>query len=252
MSIELREYDKPKLKRIKMTCDDPLDSKLNNFEFTKFFNKNTCNLILGSQGSGKTAFITSAFKSKEFLCEVYDKIYLFCPEASLDDIDEKQNIWINGIPQKRKFNELTSTNLQYVKEKIGNEPKGEHSCIILDDMTAQLQDREKPTPEDKHIVQLLYEIIYNHRHLGGGLSVFMIVQSFMAVPKRVRKLFTNIIVFNVDNETYEDIFKLYTNIKDKHVIHAILDVVYNAPHNFLFINRVSRRIFKNMDEIIIK
>ena len=50
--MKLKINDKPKLTKIKFSCDDPIHKKLDNYELTKdFLNQFNTTALIGTQGS---------------------------------------------------------------------------------------------------------------------------------------------------------------------------------------------------------
>ena len=68
--------------------------------------------------------------------------------------------------------------------------------------------------------------------------------------KPIRKLFSNIFVFRVSKNELETIFEEVVESK-KDYIYDIAKIVFSTPHQYLFINTDSQRLFKGFDEIII-
>lgn len=231
MSIKIKKNKAPMMKPCPMLCDEDLDPKLNEYDLTKFLNCHQASIIIGKPASGKTSAIYSFFKNKKLLKSVYDKIFLFQPETSRASM---QDPIFDALPEEQKFNELTLETLQDMESQLeGN------SCLIFDDMTAYLKDKE--------IQKKLKELIYNRRHLH--LSIFFLVQTWLSVPKDIRKIFTNLFVFRVNKAEFKTIAdEMIEGHSNK--IDDILRIVYDKPHQFLFINVDSQRCFKNYDELL--
>ena len=233
MSITIKHHKKPVLDVCVMTCDKPLDKKLNNYEMTKFLNCHQSTVIIGKPQSGKTSMIYSLFKSKKLLKNVYDKIFIFQPEASRASMKDKL---FDKIPDDQKFNELSLENLESMQENL--DPEG-NNCIIMDDQGAYLKNAE--------IRKKMKELMFNRRHLH--VSIYFLVQTWFSIEKDIRKLFSNVIVFRVNKNEMETIFsEVVESHKDD--IGEIVQVVYNKPYQYLFINVDSQRQFKNFDELI--
>lgn len=229
--IKIKKNKAPVMKPCPMLCDEGLDPKLNEYDLTKFLNCHQASVVVGKPGSGKTSAIYSLFKNKKLLKSVYDKIFLFQPEASRASM--KDPIF-DALPEEQKFNELTLESLQDMESQLeGN------SVLIFDDMTAYLKDGE--------IQKKMKELIYNRRHLH--LSIFFLVQTWMSVPKDIRKIFTNLFIFRVNKTEFktiaDEMIEGHSNKTDD-----ILRIVYDKPHQFLFINVDSQRCFKNYDELL--
>lgn len=238
MKLSILEHEKPNLAKTEMLCDMDLHEKLNKYELTKFLNRHSANLLCGRAGSGKTSLLFSMFKSKEIFRKVFHNIFLFQPFASASSV--KNNIF-DKIPDDQKFNELDYESLSGVMDKVRNEDKQYNNAIIFDDMTAYLKHGE--------VEKLLRELIFNRRHYRT--SIFFLVQSYNAVPLAIRKLFTNLFIFKVTKKELELIRDEIIETVPKDCVGDLAKLVYDKPHEFLFINADSQRLFKGYDEIII-
>ena len=232
--ISIKENDKPKLKVCEMICDVKLHAKLDKYELTQFLNNHSTTLMIGKPKSGKTSLLYSFLKSKELLRNVYDKIFLFQPSQSR--ASKKDKIFDN-IPDDQTFEELNLENLNDVEKNLDEGS----NIIIFDDQTAYLKDNE--------IQKKLKEFVYNRRH--KHLSIIFLVQSWLSVPKDIRKLFTNIFVFKVSKNEMEQIFDEVVELPKQYIL-PLMKLTYDKPHQYLFINTDSQRLFKGFDEILIE
>ena len=91
--------------------------------------------------------------------------------------------------------------------------------------------------------------MYNRRH--KHLSIIFLVQAWLSVPKDIRKLFTNIFVFKVSKNEMEQIFDEVVELKKEYILPR-MKLTYDKPHQYLFINTDSQRLFKGFDEILIE
>jgi GTPase SAR1 family protein len=232
--ISIKENDKPKLKVCEMICDVKLHAKLDKYELTQFLNNHSTTLMIGKPKSGKTSLLYSFLKSKELLRNVYDKIFLFQPSQSRASMKDKI---FDNIPDDQKFEELNLENLNDVETNldVGS------NIIIFDDQTAYLKDNE--------IQKKLKEFVYNRRH--KHLSIIFLVQSWLSVTKDIRKLFTNIFIFKVSKNEMEQIFDEVVELKKDYIL-PLMKLTYDEPHQYLFINTDSQRLFKGFDEIIVE
>ena len=232
--ISIKENDKPKLKVCEMICDVKLHAKLDKYELTQFLNNHSTTLMIGKPKSGKTSLLYSFLKSKELLRNVYDKIFLFQPSQSRASMKDKI---FDNIPDDQKFGELNLENLNDVEKNLDEGS----NIIIFDDQTAYLKDNE--------IQKKLKEFVYNRRH--KHLSIIFLVQSWLSVPKDIRKLFTNIFVFKVSKNEMEQIFDEVVELPKQYIL-PLMKLTYDKPHQYLFINTDSQRLFKGFDEILIE
>ena len=232
--ISIKENDKPKLKVCEMICDVKLHAKLDKYELTQFLNNHPTTLMIGKPKSGKTSLLYSFLKSKDLLRNVYDKIFLFQPSQSRASMKDKI---FDNIPDDQKFEELNLENLNDVEKNLDEGS----NIIIFDDQTAYLKDNE--------IQKKLKEFVYNRRH--KHLSIIFLVQSWLSVPKDIRKLFTNIFVFKVSKNEMEQIFDEVVELPKQYIL-PLMKLTYDKPHQYLFINTDSQRLFKGFDEILIE
>jgi tyrosyl-tRNA synthetase len=107
-------------------------------------------------------------------------------------------------------------------------------------MTAYLKDAE--------ISKKLKELVFNRRH--KHLSIIFLVQSWISVPKDIRKMFSNIFIFKVSKIEMENIFNEVIELSKDYIM-PLMKIVYDKPYQFLFINTDSQRLFKGFDELII-
>lgn len=237
--ISVKNNKAPPLPMIHMNCDEPLHSKLDEYELTKFMNCHSTNLFLGKPKSGKSHLLQSLFKSPKIFRKVFHNIYVFRPSTSKltvkDDIFDK-------LPEDQEYNELTLETLADVESKLNIEAtEGNNSCIIFDDMASELKNNE--------LIKLFKSFIFNRRHMR--CSIFFLVQTWHSVPKELRRSFTNMFLFRVGKSELEDIFDEAIEL-DKKFLVPISNLVYDKPYNFLFVNLDGKRLFKNWDELIIE
>ncbi len=252
--LKLKINRKPRLEAMEMLCDTKLSPRLDKYDLTRFLNCHSTNLLLGRPGSGKTTLLIAFFD--KLLRSCFNNIYLFQPSHSRASM--KRDIF-EEIPFDQKFDELNYENLSGVLDRIKNgdeeeeeesdcdcdeEPRKKkkeviNSCIIFDDMGAYLKNKE--------IKKLLKEIIYNRRHYH--VSVFFLCQSYLSCEKDIRKLFSNLFIFRVSKNELKTIFDEVVESK-KELMNELSRMVYDKPHQYMFINTDSQRIFKGFDEII--
>lgn len=237
MSLTIIKNKAPDLKTCNMICDNLLHEKLENYELTKFLNTHSTNLFIGKPRSGKTSLLYSFFKSKKLLNKVYHNIYIFQPSHSRTSM--KDNIFGTLAPEKQ-FEELSFDDLNKVLEKIKEEDNKKNNCLIFDDQTAFLKNKDT--------LKLFKELIFNRRHLRT--SIYFLVQTWYSVPKDIRRLFSNVVIFRTSKDELENLFSEVIE-KNKDLIPQITKLVYDKPFEYLFVNTDSQRLFKKFDEIIV-
>jgi hypothetical protein len=223
-----------------MICDKELNAKLNKYELTKFLNAHTTNLLIGKPRSGKTSLLYSLFQSSRCLKKCFHNIYLFQPSHSRGSMKDKL---FDKLPDDQKYEELDYESLDEVMDRIKMSDPDHNNCIIFDDMTAYLKDY--------HVEKLLKELVFNRRHLRT--SIFFLCQTYISVPKDLRKLFSNLFIFRVNKNELKLIFEEQIEDKTKvNLISEITKLVFDRPFQFLFINTDTQRFFKNFDELLFK
>jgi len=236
-SLRVKQNDKPNLPKCEMKCDTILSEKLNKYDLTSFLNTHTMTLLIGKPRSGKTSLLHSMFEHRNLLRYCFHKIYLFQPVQSGASI--KNNIF-DTIPEDQIYRELTFDNLYEVKTRVEEDAaEGTTSCIIFDDVTAELKNKET--------MKLFKELAFNRRHLR--LSMFFLVQTFFSVPKEIRRLWTNIFVFKVSKNEMANIWEEIIEHPVEYM-KDVMKIVYDKPYQFMFLNTDSQRMFKNWDEIL--
>lgn len=240
MKLELVKNDCPHFPKVEMTIDKELGEHLNKWELTKYLNTASCNLLIGRPSSGKSTLMYNMFSARgenKVLRKCFNHIFLFMPNSSQKSF--KKNIF-EVLDEDKRFDELNYETMSYVMDKIHAMDKNEKVAIIFDDQAPFLKDRE--------IRKMFKELIYNRRHLAGGVSIFFLVQSWLSIEKDLRKLFTNIFCFKI---TKSEMDNLITEVIEQHkdVVLDVMKLVFDKKYNFLFINTDSGRMFKNFDEI---
>lgn len=238
MKIEIKHNDCPNLKKCVMTCDGGIHDKLNKYELTSFLNQHSTNLLIGRPRSGKTSLLYSLFRSNKILRNCFHTIYIFQPKQSRASMSDKI---FDSLPEDQLYDELSFENLNNVLERIKMDAdEGFNSCIIFDDMTAYLKNKET--------LKLFKEIIFNRRHLRT--SLYFCVQTWFSVPKDLRRLWSNIFIFKTTKEELNNIWEEIIEYP-KELIDPIRKMVYDKPFQYLFINVDTQRFFKGFDEIIL-
>ena len=230
--LTIKENEVPKIRKCKMLCDTKLDEKLENYELTKYLNKHQSSIIIGVPGSGKTSLLYTLFKSKPLLKGVYDKVFIIQPPSSRNSMSDDI---FSKLPPEQVFDDLDLETL----EKIDANLHEGSNCLIMDDVTASLKDNE--------IRKKMRQLMYNRRH--KHLSIFFLVQSYKSIHKDIRKIFNNIFAFRCSKCEFEDIFDEVIESK-KQYLDDIIQMVYDKPHEFLFINLETQNMFKGFHSLV--
>lgn len=224
------------------TCDDnPIGEHLNKYDMLSHLNCYGFTCLLGKPGSGKTSIViswlTGKGKNKVFR-KAFDNVVVVMPESSRNSLSK--NIFEHHDPTKL-YEELNLKNITQIYDKlIASSKEKENTLLILDDIGASLKSNDIQT--------ILKKIIFNRRHLKCHIVVML--QSFTSAPLTIRKLYTNVIMFKPSKKEFETLFEeLFETQKDNAM--DIMNFVYDKPHQYLFLNVDSQRMYKHFDEVIV-
>lgn len=236
--IRIKQNEAPDLRKPTFMCDTKLHNKLDNYEVTSLLNKSNFTLFLGPPASGKTTMMISMLNTPSLFKRCFNKIFVFMPAHSRGSL--KENIF-EQLPNEQLFDSLTDETINEVFEQIEEvADDGGFSLLVLDDMQAYLKD--------KYVAKRLTEIIANRRHLRT--SVWLIAQTYKSIPKQVRQMLTNLFVFKVRKSEMANIFEEQVELM-KDNFQDVIKMAYKTPHDYLFIDTLSQRVFRNFDELLL-
>jgi GTPase SAR1 family protein len=237
--IHIKHNPVPKLNKPTFSVDGKLHDKLDDFEITKLMNKHNVTLFLGRGGSGKSTLLISFLKSKPLFKRIYHKIILFCPPNSRGSISN--DFWGKNLEDEDIYDELNLENLQEAYDIAeGNRDEGLRTLIIFDDTQKQMKGEAE---------KLLLHMINNRRH--ASLSIWMACQNYISIPKQVRQNLTDMFIFKVSKVEMSNIFTEHLELS-KDVFEKLQQILFKQPHEFLYINTLTGRLFQNWDELVIE
>ena len=241
MSIEIKKNKALKLDIPEFTCDCGLGEHLKKYDMLNHLNAYTFDIFSGKPGSGKTSLMVSFLsgkKDKRIYRKVFNHVFLVMPQTSIQSM--KKNIFKNHDPSKM-FNEIDLETIEKIYQSLETaSSEGENSLLIMDDIGASLKNNE--------IQKIFRKIVYNRRHLK--VKVVILVQSFLSLPKEIRKLLNNIFMFKPSKVEFENLFdELFET--NKHLAIDIMNIGYEKPHDYLMLNVDSQKIYKGFDELLI-
>jgi hypothetical protein len=239
MSYTIKKNKKIDLKIPEFLCDSYLSENLAKYDMLNHMNNYNFTAMIGKPGSGKTSLLVSFLSGtgkNKVLRKIYNNILVIMPSSSIKSM--KNNIF-KKHDEDKMFNELDFDTINEIKNRLDEYTKeNESTLIIMDDVGAELKNID--------IQKILRQIIYNRRHLK--CSIIMLCQSFLSIPREIRKLINNAIMFKPSKIEFENfIHELFEQKKDK-----IIDLLqlYKNKGDYLFLNVESQRIYKMFDEII--
>lgn len=241
MSIEIKKNKSLKLDIPDFICDTALAEHLNRYDMLKHLNAYTFDVICGKPASGKTSLLISFLsgkKDKTVYRKVFNHVVVVMPKTSIQSM--KKNIFKNHDEDKM-FDDLDLPTMENIYNRlVASSEEGENTLLIMDDIGASLKNND--------IQKIFRRIIYNRRHLK--CKIVILIQSFLSLPKEIRKLLNNIFMFKPSKVEFENLFgELFETNKD--LAMDIMNAGYTEPHDYLMLNVDTQRIYKKFDEIII-
>lgn len=195
-------------------------------------------VICGIPGSGKTSCMVSLLSSRDAYRKAYDNVFVVMPSHSASSL--KRNPFEG---HDKMYDELTMDTLETILESAKAEAEKKHnSLLILDDVTADLKNRD--------IQQLFKQIIYNRRHYR--LSVWLLVQTYNSIPLSLRKTITHGIFYKPRNKKeYNAVFQELIMLPQD-TAEALQRFVFQMPHDFMYLDCETSTFHRNFDGIRIK
>lgn len=238
MSITIKKGIDPGLEPPGFVCDKvlkqdvppPFDLLVDGYKFCVF---------IGRPGSGKTSFLYSLFKDRRCLKKTWNNIILVCPQASLNSIKKKDNIF-KDLSEEKFYTDLE--NIDQIKEQIkAYASEEENTALLIDDCMSSLKDH--------YIEKVLIDLVANRRHYR--LSLFLTSQIYERIPLRVRKLINIAVIMYKPSK--KEITLLFDELLEKkqEVAEQIYKIAFKNQFDFLLIDIVKQKIFARYDQLII-
>lgn len=263
MSIKITEQinKEIKLKSVKM------NTNANILNGQKPFDKyNFALLVCGAPNSGKTSFVIDQLTRRKHLdipegifYKKFHKVFIFSPSLNTiekdlgvpsDQIYQEfdTNIIQNIInEQQEDFKEIDKLNKEIDKEnKVTRGKKKEHHenqqiLVIFDDMMSEIaKDKSKS----------FMKMVMNRRHIA--VSVICISQIFNRIPSKIRKGFSDIIIFTTKNRKELDSIKDEITSFNPNEFKQLIESTLVEPHDFLLFKTNSNDIYRNLNKLTIE
>lgn len=236
--MKIIELEKPKLPNVRMLCDDIIDKKLEKFPaILTCFGTSSTTVISGGTGSGKTTFVLQLMK--KIFKKVFHQIILMMPENSFRSISPEDNIFAKYLEKENIYHEYNPEVLAEIEEKIEEaSAEGYFTLLIIDDFGSVLKNKVE--------AKQLQTMFLKNRHLR--LSVFVLCQNFYQMPKIVREIANNAIIFNTNKSQNE---KFYTEMfSGKKKDWDELMKMMTTSHDYLLVSLKHKKLFYNWNQII--
>lgn len=215
---------KLELKKIRMTCDQPMgvDAPLPD--------SNPFMLLVGPPGSGKTNLLMNLFTVPgRFYNKKFDRVHIFSPSLHTlkDSVD---------LPPDRLHNEFGD--LAKVLADIEKERKKQPNfltAIIFDDFSHAF----KPV-NNKEMLRLAQ----NRRHLG--VSLFIVGQKLSKIPLELRASANALCwFFNMNRREQDALYEEFLGTLDPAQFRTLMQELFTDPHDFIFVDLQKGHVYRN-------
>lgn len=229
MIIKEIKNNKYKITPYKMSNDEIIQGLEPPFNYYNFYY-----IINGIPGSGKTNLLLNLLTKKgKFFNKKFDRVYIFSP--SLKTVTRTIN-----LPEERIFDTFDLEVLQMIID-IENAEKNK-ILLVFDDMIANMKKNQKE----------MLKLIYNRRHIGGGVSIIITSQVFNKIPAEIRKVATLLFMYKTTNkQEKESIFNDFINIT-KNEYENILNYCWKDKHDFIMIDCNNGEFYNGFNKLYIE
>lgn len=236
--LRFQETRTKEMPLIKIEVDKEFSSQLSKYEVpSTLFNGPRTTIVAGAPGSGKTTNVLSMLQT--YGRGVFDEKFLIVPETSIHSI--RSNAVIRSIPRNHIFPQMTGSlpeierRVKALALKLKRKPR---VLLLADDVQDEMKNKENQKALLKFAQQL--------RHLG--VCLILLVQNVVQVPKDVRRLVHNFMLFpsGYSHDVLEEQHKEALSDLDREVFHAVMQaakregrnsfVLYDKPGNKLYLD----------------
>lgn len=233
------------LVRPTIICDKELDNGRKQLHYP-LPNKTHRMTILAPPGGGKTSFFYALIGNKKKLYNgLFDRVHLVMGENS------RQSVKGGFRKHQRVYNNLDEPTFTKIMEQVDetvSKGKCHASLVIYDDVASNLK-------ADKQLAKLLKESVWNSRHFS--LSSWFILQSYLSMPRDIRKVTTHLAMWNfanaIETETvYQELLTFLSKDEWEKVKRYVFDVEKFGKHTFIFADIEQQEIFRVTDKKFFK
>jgi hypothetical protein len=222
-------------KRVKMVCDVVLSEKMTPYPALDVcFNKYSCSIFVGGQGSGKTTLAMQLLSGP--LRKVFHQIFVCMPVSSMNSIKDSP---LSKLPGDQIFDSLSPDVAAELLQRVTeNAARGEKSFILLDDVQRDLKDAET--------LRSLLHIVANMRHLH--CSILVLAQNYVKVSPQLRNISSNLLIFSLSKAQLAKLHEEHLSMHVKDWDKITKATFGSGGRKFLLYNTASIRLFRGFGE----
>lgn len=190
-------------------------------------------MVIGKPNSGKSTLWLNLITNKEKhnYYKKFDKIYIF--SNSLKTITRKIH-----LPDDRLFDGISE--LEPLIESIKD--TDDKVLLIIDDCVTDLKSPD-----------YLLKLIYNRRHLAGGISIIITSQVYNKIALPIRKASTTLVLFSTGNKKeISSVYQDFANIPEKDFNTIVNYCFKGGSHDFMVYSTITGDFYHNFNKLEIE
>lgn len=209
-------------------------------------NQSMFTAFLGPPRSGKSSLATSLLvtvKPQKLYSGIFSNVFYIVPLASFNSFKDNP---FKSLSRDKLKHEFTSEVLQEIVERCEDYAKQKKdTLIIIDDFMSELKNVE--------LRKNLEKLVANRRHIRANL--WIISQSYRAIPLSTRKLLSSVYLFRVANLREIESIREELIPLDKSVFQAYYNYIFTEggdPHAFMYLDVITGKIYNQFRRLSIK
>lgn len=232
-----------------MNCDEIIDEKLMRYPMSAdVFSTSSYILVVGGMGQGKTSWLTEM--STQVMKKSFTHMIVLMPRACRQSFKvdifgkhESENPLDPTRSSLTIFDTINADILSQIEAFLDQATEyGSHTLLLIDDFQSKYKNVD--------IALQLGAIIERIRHFR--CTVIMLAQNYSKVPKNLREICQNLVIFNVGKSQMEKVYIDQIKTMNRQTFDLLVGTMYENPHDWLLFNfNKSLKIYRNWDEVVI-
>jgi hypothetical protein len=194
--------------------------------------------IISRTGQGKSVTVANLLRRPEFYFRKFDKVFFATSNVDEDgEITDKAYDLIE-FDDDNVYTDFDEVIFEDIKKRILTDKdwKDKNYLLVIDDLPYALRNNK------------VGKILLKHRHIN--LSIIFTTQKTNIVSRLVRSNMTNVSIYkSLNKDELQDLNNVIDI--DKNEFKQLLEYATSEPYNFLFIDILKPRFYKNFTEELI-